>query len=306
MELPWPAMSWMLLAVLSAVVLGIYEVAKKTAVSGNAVLPSLLVGSLSGLALLLPLTALSHAFPDLAATFGARPEPLSPGGHFLVACKALLVTSSWICTYFALKHLPLSLASPIRASAPLFTLLGAVALFGESPTPRQWLGILSIALSYWGFALLGRREGIRFEKNPWIWALFLGTLLGAVSGLYDKHLLQSARIPPSALQLWFTLDNALLQLGLVAVLWWPQRARSTPFQWRPSVVAVGFLLVLADAVYFRALAAPGALVSVVAMVRRSNVVVSFALGSIVFREQNRARKLLPLAGIVLGLLLLLL
>ncbi|MEN9355264.1 MAG: hypothetical protein RL318_2589 [Fibrobacterota bacterium] len=298
-------MSWIALAVLSALFLGIYEVAKKTAVTGNAVLPSLLGGSLSGLAVLLPFTLLAGRFPDLAAQVGALPSPLSWHGHLLVAAKALLVTSSWVGTYFALKHLPLSIASPVRASAPLFTVMGAIVLFHETPSLRQWGGIALILASYWGFALLGRREGIRLGSNPWIWALLAGTLLGATSGLYDKHLLQSARIPPASLQFWFTLYNAILQSLLVAVLWWPQKATSTPFQWRWSIFAVGALLILADAVYFRALAAPGAMVSVVALVRRSNVVVSFALGAIFLREANRGAKLLPLAGILLGLALLL-
>lgn len=294
-------MSWLLLAVLSALFLGIYEVAKKTAVSGNAVLPCLFLGSLSGLAILLPFTLLASQFPDASAQVGALPSPLDLHGHLLVAAKAALVTSSWIGTYFALKHLPLSIASPIRASSPLFTVLGAVALFREAPTPRQWAGMGLVMASYWGFALLGRREGIRFGRNPWIWALFAGTLLGSLSGLYDKHLLQSAHVPPASLQLWFTLYNAALQ----AVLWWPQRRSSTHFQWRWSVFAVGALLILADAVYFRALAAPGALVSVVSLVRRSNVVVSFALGTVLLREKNLRAKLVPLAGILLGLALLL-
>lgn len=298
-------MSWILLAVLSALFLGIYEVAKKTAVSGNAVLPCLFLGSVSGLAVLLPFTLLASRFPELATQVGALPAPLDFQGHLLVAAKAGLVTSSWIGTYFALKHLPLSIASPIRASAPLFTVLGAVALFREAPTPRQWAGMLLVMTSYWGFALLGRREGIRFGRNPWIWALFAGTLLGSLSGLYDKHLLQSAHVPPASLQLWFTLYNAGLQATLVAFLWWPQRRSSTPFQWRWSVFGVGALLILADAVYFRALAAPGALVSVVSLVRRSNVVVSFALGTVLLREQNLRAKLVPLAGILLGLALLL-
>jgi len=298
-------MSWLLLAILSALFLGIYEVAKKTAVTGNAVLPCLFLGSVSGLAVLLPFTLLASRFPGLAAQVGALPSPLDLHGHLLVAAKAALVTSSWIGTYFALKHLPLSIASPVRASAPLFTVLGAVAFFHESPSPRQWTGIALVLASYWGFALLGRREGIRFGRNPWVWALFAGTLLGACSGLYDKHLLQSAHVPPASLQLWFTLYNALLQSVLVAVLWWPQRRSSTPFQWRWSVFAVGALLILADAVYFRALAAPGAMVSIVALVRRSNVVVSFALGALFLREQNYGKKLVPLCGILLGLALLL-
>jgi transporter family protein len=298
-------MSWIVLAVLSALFLGLYEVAKKSAVTGNAVLPSLLLGSLSGLSVLLPFTLLASRFPAFAAQIGAVPASLSVQGHLLVAAKALLVTSSWIGTYFALKHLPLSIASPVRASAPLFTVLGAVACFQERPSPRQWAGICLILLSYWGFAWLGRKEGIRFGRNPWVWALFAGTLLGALSGLYDKHLLQSAHIPPASLQLWFTLYNAALQAGLVACLWWPQRRSSTPLQLRFSVLLVGALLILADAVYFRALAAPGALVSVVALVRRSNVVVSFALGAVLFREHNRGAKLVPLAGILAGLALLL-
>ena len=295
----------MLLAIASALFLGIYEVAKKAAVDQNAVLPCLLAGSLSGLAVLLPLAALAHQFPNLATAFGACAQPLPPGGHLLVALKALLVTASWICTYFALKHLPLTLASPVRASAPLFTVLGAVAFFGESPTPRQWAGIGLVFLSYWGFSVLGRKEGIRFGRNPWIWALFLGTLLGAVSGLYDKHLLQSAKVPAGSLQFWFTLYNVILQTLLVAFLWWPSRKIHTPFRLRPSVFLVGVLLVLADAVYFRALATPGAMVAIVAMVRRSNVVVSFALGAFFFREQNRTRKLVPLLGVLAGLALLL-
>ncbi len=65
------------------------------------------------------------------------------------------------------------------------------------------------------------------------------------------------------------------------------------------------LLLLADALYFRALAIPGALVSVVATVRRTNVVISFAIGGLAFRERYRSRKALALVGVLVGLFLLL-
>lgn len=298
------AMTWISLAVLSALFLGLYDVAKKAALDGNAVLPVLFLCSLSGAALVLPAGALTLAAPEQAARLGVLVESLSARGHALVLAKACIVTLSWVLTFFAIKHLPLSLASPLRATAPLFVVLGAVLFLGERPTAGQWLGIGIVLAAYVGFSALGREEGIHFSKNRWVWLLLAGTLVGAASGLYDKHLLQSARLPPMAVQFWFTLDNAALQ-GLIAGLaWWPRRAAGTPFRWRWAIVAVGALLLVADNLYFRALASPAALIAIVSLIRRSNVVVSFAVGGLAFRERNRLRKAGALAGLLAGVVLL--
>jgi len=298
-------MTWLLLSILSAIFLGLYDVAKKASVDGNAVVVVLFACSLTGAALLAPAYALSHSSPYLAHKLGVYVEPLSLAAHLLVLLKSAIVTLSWVLTFFALKALPLSLAAPIRASAPLFTLLGAIVMFGERPTLQQWVGIAVTLGAYFGFSVIGRAEGIHFGKNRWVWMLFAGTLVGAVSGLYDKHLLQSAGLPAVAMQFWFTLYNAILQGIIVATLWWPSKARNAPFRWRWSILAVAVLLLLADALYFKALAIPGALVSIVATLRRTNVVISFAVGGLAFRERYRNRKALALVGVLAGLFLLL-
>ena len=300
-----PAISWVLLAVLSAVFLGLYDVAKKASVQDNAVLVVLFACSACGLAIFLPLGVLSLAAPGWAQDHGVFLASLSWQAHLLVIAKAAIVTLSWVLTFFALKHLPISLASPVRASAPLFTLLGAVLLFGERPSGRQGLGIAVILFAYWTFSLIGRTEGIHFSRNGWVWSLFLGTLVGAASGLYDKHLLQTAHLPALAMQFWFTVYNTLIQGLIVVLLWWPNRVRHTPFKWRWSIAAVGALLLLADALYFRALTVPGALVSVISTVRRTNVVLSFAVGAVLFGEHNRLRKSLALLGVLAGIFLIL-
>jgi len=300
-----PALSWVAFAVLSAVLLGIYDVAKKASVQDNAVLVVLFACSASGLAIFLPLGALTLAAPAWAQSHGILIAELSWRDHALVVAKAVLVTLSWVLTFFALKHLPISLASPVRASAPLFTLLGAVVLFGERPSARQILGIAVILLAYWVFSLIGRTEGIRFSRNAWVWSLFLGTLVGAASGLYDKHLLQTAHLPALAMQFWFTAYTTLIQGAIVLFLWWPRHAQHTPFCWRWTIAAVGVLLLLSDALYFHALAMPGALVSVISTVRRTNVVLSFALGSLLFGERYRLRKSFALAGVIAGVFLIL-
>ncbi len=298
-------MTWILLAALSALFLGIYDVSKKSSLDGNAVLPVLIACSLAGALLIAPAGVVTWVAPERAKALGVFVAPLSGHGHALVLLKAGIVTLSWVLTYFAMKHLPITLASPIRASAPLFVLLGAVLLFRERPTPLQWAGIAAVIACYWAFSLLGRAEGFHFGRNPWIWMLFAGTLVGAGSGLYDKHLLQSARLAPMAVQFWCAIYNVALQALLVAVAWWPRRRAYTPFVWRWSILAVGGLLLISDNLYFRALAVPLALISVVSMIRRSNVVVSFAVGSVAFREQNRRKKAFALAGMLVGLSLLL-
>ena len=66
---------------------------------------------------------------------------MSLAGHGLVWVKTLIVSASWICSYFAVKHLSVSLAAPIRATAPMWTLFGAVLFLGERLSSLELLGI---------------------------------------------------------------------------------------------------------------------------------------------------------------------
>jgi transporter family protein len=298
-------MAWLVLALLSALFLGLYDVAKKASVQDNAVVAVLFACSATGVLFVAPAYLLTWCNPGLAAHWGVAVAPLSLAEHGLVVIKAAIVTLSWVLTFFALKALPLSIAAPIRASAPLFTLFGAVAFFGERPSTHQWLGIGVTLASYWFFSVIGRAEGIHFGRNRWVGMLVLGTLVGAVSGLYDKQLLQGARLPAMSLQFWFTFYNTVLQGIILLVFWRPEHRKATPFRWRWAIPMVAALLLLADALYFRALAQPGALVSVVATLRRTNVVISFAVGGLAFHEQHRRKKALALVGVLVGLFLIL-
>jgi transporter family protein len=298
-------MSWVFLAALSAIFLGFYDVAKKAALERNAVLPVLACCSVAGLLFFVPVVAESVFNPQWSQRHDIYVDAMHPLGHLLVLAKAGIVTLSWVFTFFAIKHLPISMAAPIRASAPLFTVLGAITLFAELPSSSQLAGIAIILGSYFMFSVIGRKEGIRFEDNRWVWMLFAGTLVGAVSGLYDKHLMQRVHLAPMSVQFWFTFYNALIQSVIALLFWYRTRAATTPFQFRGSILAVALLLLLADNVYFRALAVDGALIAVVSAVRRSNVVISFAVGSVLFHERQRLEKGVALLGVMLGVVLLL-
>lgn len=294
-------MHWIVASLLSALFLGFYELGTKHAVRDNAVLPVLFLANVCSATVWGVLLAIAAASPTaLPAAFHV--VPLTSTQHLLLLAKSALVATSWVCTYFAIKHLPVSLASPVRATGPMWTLLGAIILLGERPSWLEGVGILITLGSFVGLSLAGSREGIHFHRDKWFGFLFAGTLLGAVSGLYDKFLLGRAGFDAPTVQCWFSIYLAALFLPL-AVGWklrlWPRHV----FHWRWSILVISFALLVADFVYFDALRNPDALVSLVSSLRRGSVLVAFAGGLLLFGEVNSRQKFLAVFGVLAGIVL---
>ena len=297
---------WMPLTCLSALMLGWYDIAKKKAVDGNAVLPTLFFTTLAAALAMAPFLILSAVAPGHARAWhlAIPPQPLAAHGFILL--KSLLVGCSWILSYVALKHLPITVATPLRATGPLFTVIGAVAAFGERPTAPQWAGIALILGAYLAYSA-GARKGARGERPRWPYILMMigAAMAGALSAGFDKYLLQTRHLPPLFVLGYFLPYLAAL-LGAVLLLFRPRLgAQAAPFRLRPSMAWVGILLVAADSLYMSALSHPEARLAVVSAIRRTNVLVSFSAGAWLFRESVSVSRLLPLGGILLGLVLLL-
>ncbi|MDR1789206.1 MAG: triose-phosphate transporter family protein [Opitutaceae bacterium] len=297
-------MHWLAASLLSAFFLGLYDLSKKHAVRGNAVVPVLFLSTLCGAALWGALLAAEHLSPGLLPR-QLVVRPLALREHALIALKSAIVGSSWMFSYFALKRLPVSLASPIAATGPLWTLLGALLILGERPNALESAGIATTLLSFAGLSLAGRAEGVRFHRDRGVLLALAGTLLNAVSSLYDKHLMGAAGFSAAELQSWFSIWLAVFFLPF-AIGWklrlWPRNT----FRWRWSIPLITAFLLVADFVYFGALREPDALVSVVASLRRGSTLVAFAGGLWLFRESNGLRKLPAVLGILLGITLTLL
>ncbi len=294
-------MHWIVASLLSALFLGGYELCTKHAVRDNAVVPVLFFSTLSGAAvwtvLLLAQTLHPGCLPASLVT-----DSLSARQHLQLALKSAIVAASWIFTYFALKHLPLSLGSPIRATSPLWTLVGAVLIMGERPTFLQTLGILTTLTSFVGLSFAGAREGVHFHRNKWVGFLIAGTLLGATSSLYDKYLLGRAGFSVPTVQAWFSIYLVVLFLPL-AIGWKHRWWKRNEFQWRWSIPFIAFALLAADYVYFGALRDPAGLVSVVMSLRRGSALVGFCGGLLLFGEGHGWRKLPAVLGILSGIAL---
>ena len=291
-----------MLTIASAFLLGFYDYFKKAALQGNAVLPVLFGSVATGAAMWLPLMLWSTASPQTLPADFLNVGGLSGREHLLLFAKAALVGSSWLLGYFGIRSLPLSIATPIRATGPLWTITLAVLFFGESPTPRRWLGVSVILVSFFAFSFVGRREGIHFHRDKGVFFMIGATLLGATSSIYDKYLLQNARMDPSQVQAWFTFYTTVLLVP--ALLWWLRSKNRHPFHWHWAIPAIGVTLLAADILYFTAIAQPDALISLISPIRRASVAVSFLLGILIFRERHIRTKGVCVLGIIAGLLLL--
>lgn len=294
-------MHWIVASLVSAFFLGCYDLCAKHAVRENAVLPVLFLANLCSASVWGGLMLLHWLSPDLLpAAFTVA--PLTLGEHALLLLKSVIVASSWSCSYFAVKHLPISIAAPIRATGPIWTLIGALGVLGERPSGLELLGVATTLLSFAGLSLAGREEGIHFHRDKWIGWLLAGTLLGALSGLYDKFLLGRAGFAASTVQAWFSIYLALLFLPLAIGWKWRWWTRHE-FHWRWSVPLVSAALLVADFIYFSALRDPEALVSLVSSLRRGSILVAFAGGIFLFGEVNARKKLPAVIGVMVGIIL---
>jgi len=299
---------WLVLAFLSATLLGFYESFKKKSLSGNAVIPVLLLNTFFSSLIFLPFIVLSSTTSWLDGTL----FHVASGGwdmHKYIILKSLLVLSSWIFNYFGMKHLPLTIVGPINATRPVMVLIGAMIVYGEVLNGWQWIGTLFHVASFFMLSRSSKQEGINFMHNRWIGFIVLGAVLGAVSGLYDKYLMASPEnggigIDHTAVQAWYNIYQMAMMLIILFVVWWPTRKSHTPFHWDWTIIGISVFLCAADFVYFYALSLPGAMISIVSMVRRGSVIVSFLFGAVFFHEHNLRSKAIDLAMILLGMVFL--
>lgn len=293
---------WVGAAFLSALLLGLYDVAKKRSLAGNAVVVVLWLNTLFSTLIFLPLILGAElSVPIVGGELSVARGDVTD--HLLVALKAAITLSSWLCGYYAIKHLPLTIVGPVNATRPVVVLVGAMLLFGERLNLWQWGGVLLTLVSLYLLSRTGRGESIDFRSNRHVWALFAAMLLGAASGLYDKFLISSCGITPLFVQSWFGFYQLVMMTLIAAVVWFPRRA-TEHFSWRWTILLISIFVSCADFCYYHALDADGSMIAIVSMIRRSSVVVTFLCGALLFGERNLKAKTIDMVLILIGVVLL--
>ncbi len=300
---------WLLYAFLSAALLGFYDVFKKRSLDNNAVIPVLFLNTLFSSLIFLPfiLFSLSETSPLEGSIFYVPEAGWEV--HKYVLLKSIIVLSSWTFGYFGMKHLPITIVGPINATRPVMVLVGALIVFGERLNLYQWIGVMLAVISFFMLSKSGKKEGIDFKHDKYIYFVVLASMLGAVSGLYDKYLMASASeggigLDRMIVQSWYNLYQFFMMGAVMAFLWYPKRNTTTAFRWDWCIILISIFLSAADFVYFYALSLDGAMISIVSMIRRGSVVVSFLCGAMFFREKNLKSKAVDLILVLIGMIFL--
>lgn len=299
---------WLLLAFLSATLLGFYDSFKKESLRDNAVIPVLFLNTLFASLIFLPFIILSYNTTVLDGSI----FHVASGGwheHKYIIGKSIIVLSSWIFGYFGMKHLPLTIVGPINATRPVMVLVGALLVFGERLNVYQWIGVALAVASFFMLSRSGKKEGIDFKHDKWIYFIVLAAVLGAVSGLYDKYLMAPVEsggvgLNSMMVQSWYNIYQCFMMLVMLLIIWYPKRKSSTPFHWHWGIILISVFLSAADFVYFYALSFPDAMISIVSMVRRGSVIVSFLFGAMMLHEKNLKSKMVDLLLVLLGMVFL--
>ena len=302
---------WIILAFVSATLLGLYDTSKKYSLKGNDVIPVLFLNTLFCSLIFIPLILLSQYTNLLEGSV----LQVGVGGwemHKWIILKSVIVLLSWVFGYFAIAHLPLTIVGPINATRPVMTLVGAMAVFGERLNVWQWIGVIFAIISLFLLARSGKKEGIDFKHNKWILFLLLAALMGTCSGFLDEYLMASPEsggvgMDRMLAQSWYNIYQCLMMAIVLLIYLYKRKGGAetqVKFSWKWSILLISIFLSMADFAYFYALSLPGAMISIVSMVRRGSVIVSFLCGALLFREKNLKAKALDLCLVILGMIFL--
>lgn len=296
---------WLLLAFVSATLLGFYDTSKKAALKDNAVLPVLFLNTLFSTIIFSPFILDVLVGNDWFAGTSLETAPYQGEGnmlkaHLMVVVKAVIVLTSWIAGYFGIKHIPITIVGPINATRPVMVLVGAMLLFGERLNLCQWIGVLLSMLSIYLMSRSSKKENIDFVRNKWMWCVAIGTIMGAVSALYDKFIM--TELSPLFVQSWFNLYQFIMMFIILMVVWYPTRKKTTRFHWSWAIPLIAVFVGAADFSYFNALSMEDSMISVVSLIRRGSVLISFACGVIIFKERNLKAKIVDLLLILIGMI----
>ncbi len=299
---------WLVLSFISAICLGCYDISKKVALQSNRVIDVLTLSVwFSALFLSVP-WLLSRICPEMMTSTPFYVPSLDLKAHGLVVLKSVIVLSSWVFAYISLKHLPLSVVSPMQATRPMWTLVGALLLFGERLNTWQWVGV-SLAIGTVFVFSFRNKQTIRNTRHTpagrYYVALALAILIGACSGLYDKYLMRS--YDHNAVQVYYTFYQALILLVGSLLASPPSGGWGTPFTRSlvhpfTPILLISVFLIISDNVYMLALRDPDSLIAVVSTIRRGGAVIGFAYGLLFLKEEDPWKKVVCMVGILAGLI----
>lgn len=287
-------MIWILCTLFYGLAKGGREICKKKALQKNEVMEVLFFHTL-----------LSFVFviPDVRNGFGL---PIST--YLLIALKSFVIFVAWICSFNAIKRLPISLMGILELSRVLFATLFGVVFLNEVMRRNQIVGLVFVSIGLLILplpAIINKRKGRDGGKKENVKVVFvvlalLSCMLNAVSATMDKYLM-STDLTSGQLQFWY-MFFMVVYYGIYVLV------KCIKINWKSLlknywIWILSILFVLADRALFVANAHPDSKVTIMTLIKQSCCVVSIIGGKLIFKEKNILYKMFCAGIIVAGILL---
>lgn len=272
---------WIFLVLVYGLLKGTREIVKKKSLQKSTVIEVLFFYTLFAFLLLLP---------DTGNAMGVDVTKLP-----FIALKSFLIFVAWICSFKAIKTMPISLYGILDLSRVVFATLLGILVMKEETSPQQITGLILVAL---GLFMLKRKKGEpeKVERRIVFFAL-LSCVLNAFSGLLDKILTKS--VTSSQLQFWYMLF--LVMMYFVYMLFSKTKVEVVRSLKNPWIWLLAILFVIADRALFLANAMPESKITIMTLIKQSGCLVTILAGKFIYKEKNIRHKLICASVIVAGI-----
>jgi drug/metabolite transporter (DMT)-like permease len=156
--------------------------------------------------------------------------------------------------------------------------------------------------AYYYFSLIGKKEGIVLQKNIWVLCMLAATLMSSANALYDKYILVNLDLDLASVQAYSALQRAVIAMALLPFIMQGISFKGLLSEnWALTALAVTY--VAAEFVYLWAVNTEGALISVISVLRRTNLIMVFGLSALLLHENYVRQKIAAIVVVLMGILL---
>ena len=264
--------------------------------------------------------SISWSLPEAIAVDGK--------GIALFLLKSVIVYALWVFELLAFKNYFMSSLQPISAIRVVISFVLSLIVFSE---PVIWWRFIGVAIIFCGLILLNEFDRRQLNKDlegsanlqqeqsqlmlqterkkrrlKAIIFFVISCVLNEISALLDKFYMDEYL--PGQMQFWFLLFVSLFAwAGFLFLCLKQKKWLICKKDWGNWFIYVcGIILVIADRLLFTALTYPDVLVSGVSIIKQLTTIVTVIFGGLLYKEPNLKYKLIFLAIMLVGIVIVLL
>ena len=286
---------WIVLVLIYGILKGVRDIAKKKA---------LIISGVTEVLFVYTLLAFVFTVPTIGGIDGIVGVPGREMG--MIAFKSFIIFIAFLCSFYAIEKMPISLYGVLDLSRMLFAMILGVFVLKEHLKFTQVIAMILVAAGLLMLKYKPRavREGRQTaDKIPYVIYIlaFVSTFLNALSGMLDKILMGGGNITSGQLQFWYMLFM-VLYYGIYVVV------TKCKINWKgvlknPYVWLISILFVIADRCLFIANGYGASRVTVMTLLKQVCCIVTIAGGRFIFKEKNTLQRFVCAAVIIAGIVI---